>query len=127
MTISKHHKMIFIYIVAEIMIMTGEMTLAGSMEYHQLQLDKHCRVCAQQLQKYRLKYECGKCTEELAQFGVNTALDSKVVHPSHLCHLCYVTAKNILNGKTKYTTTVPFDWTSHTQTACKVCTRVLTR
>lgn len=98
------------------------------MEFHQLELQKQCRVCGKRLCKAKSKatvYPCIQHQDSLLKcFGIDMSQDDSTIHPLKLCNPCYsVTrrwAKALADG-VHYTHSVqPIDWSPHTESGCLV-------
>ena len=95
-------------------------------DYHKEVLDKHCRVCAKPLSRFKVSYRCADWSAALEKaFGLAVNTDNPDVHPSSFCHGCY----NVLTRSRKaeeenrvYTPTVKlFSWRAHTEDGCTPC------
>ena len=93
--------------------------------FHSDQLQKHCRVCGGNLNRYRVKYDCSKSSEKLLlTFGITIVSDDKNIHPTEFCHSCF----NVIGRCTKAKetkepyqhTTQLFQWAEHSE-PCFVC------
>ena len=92
------------------------------MEYHQQQLQNHCRVCGNRLRKGKKSqapvYCCTKLKEELlSTFEVDIDGDDALIHPAKVCNPCYVVMKRDKQARTEelpytHSTTVMI-WTPH--------------
>ena len=97
------------------------------MEYHQTQLDKHCRICGGRLcSRYKSTVYGVKEFEDQLQvaFGAATSEDLPAVHPRSFCKVCRVAMGYLLESKA---TEVPyrcsvqlFHWAGHEENNCKV-------
>ena len=89
------------------------MTTEG-LQFHNLQLSKHCCVCG--------KYCAGETTYSVADktaelrmaFGLPVEKDKKGVHPPQFCQSCYCCMKRACNAKEYPTSTSTFYWSVHT-------------
>ena len=67
------------------------------MEYHQQQLEKHCRVCGKRLHKAKSKttvYPCIHHQDPLMKcFEIDVSRDDPTTHPSKFCNPCYAVTR----------------------------------
>ena len=99
------------------------------MEYHQTQLEKHCRICGGRLSSSRGKYKSTvynveEFKDELQMaFGVFAGEDLPSMHPKSFCKACKVAMGRLVESKQKgvpYKSSVKiFQWEEH-QDKCKV-------
>ena len=92
------------------------------MEFHQQQLNKHCRVCGKRLCKVKSKaptYLCTEYSEDLLHFGVDVSGDIPTVHPLKYCNPCRAMLKRAEKARSAelpYThNTKPMEWTPHNE------------
>ena len=97
------------------------------MEFHQLQLEKHCRVCGKRLCKIKSKAPVHLCTQysiDLLHIGVDVSKDVPTTHPLKFCNPCYAMlrrAEKAHNTGVPYnSTTNPMEWTPHDDSGCLV-------
>ena len=100
------------------------------MEYHQSELQKHCRICGGRLHSSKAKYRAtvyqaeAFCNEIQKAFGVTINSDSPTVHPRSFCKACKVTMGRLLDAKTKgvpYKCSIKvYEWGEHMEENCKV-------
>lgn len=100
------------------------------MEYHQTQLEKHCRICGGRLYSSRGKYKSTvygvkEFKDQLQMaFGVETSEDLPTIHPRSFCKVCKVAMGRLLESKAKevpYRSSVQlFEWAGHEDDNCKV-------
>ena len=63
-------------------------------DFHQAQLQRHCRVCASTIPNTKYKHLCVDSKEVLLEgFGVDITEDKAVSHPPYVCHTCHTKAK----------------------------------
>ena len=96
------------------------------MEKHIQLLPRHCRICANKLD--RVEYSSVKHSTLLEEaFGVSVVEDEPEVHPPNFCNKCYLTAKrvskSIREGKYTETNCRPQEWSSHSDN-CKFCNAI---
>lgn len=99
------------------------------MEYHQSELQKHCRICGGRLHSSKAKYKAtvyqaeAFCDEIHKAFGVTINNDSPTVHPKSFCKTCKVTMGRLLDARTKgvpYKCSIKvYEWGEHVEN-CKV-------
>ena len=96
------------------------------MDIHIKGLEKHCRICARALHKYKCKRNCSQYKELLNQaYSINCMDDDEAIHPSKFCPPCFQRAGRIINakaGEVFYESSVtPFPWVSHMEDGCSIC------
>ena len=92
-------------------------------EFHQKELQRHCRVCASVMEDHSRSQFGYNCQEQhnqslLLKLGVNVMADQPDVHPTHFCHSCRTKASHHLETTTSSIT--PFDWKPHNSN-CTTC------
>ena len=92
-------------------------------EFHQKELQRHCRVCASIMEDHSRSQFGYHCQEQhnqslLLKLGVNVMADQPDVHPTHFCHSCRTKASHHLETTTSSIT--PFDWKPHNSN-CTAC------
>lgn len=106
--------------------------LFTSMEFHQEQLMKCCRVCGKRLLKAKGNkgtshtFECAShATELLEVFGLDVLSDECTTHPQHFCLSCRSVARRQIQAVTKGVAyrgkKIEFNWLPHQETdRCEV-------
>ena len=98
------------------------------MEFHQQELQKHCRVCGKRLCKAKSKATIYPCIQHqdslLKSFGIDVSQDNSTIHPLKFCNPCYAVtrrwAKAFADG-VHYTHSVQLmDWSPHSLSSCQV-------
>ena len=100
------------------------------MDYHNTQVQLHCRVCAKRLLKARSKcietiFLCKAYAAKLQNaFGIDTNNDDNRVHPEHFCPSCKLALDRVITAKQRKIHykcgTVPFHWEMHSDLECQV-------
>ena len=92
------------------------------MEYHQDQLQKHCRICGNRLSKTKGRpqpvYSCADYTDDL---GSGDAVEDLTL-PPHYCNVCFMRLRRLKKARLSGTPSHPIiamEWTPHTEN-CKV-------
>ncbi len=63
-------------------------------EFHRLQVEQHCRVCAGRLT--RVTYQCSKHKENLGKhLRLNVVCDQEGVHPQVFCNTCWAKLRKL--------------------------------
>ena len=98
------------------------------MEYHQDQLQKHCRICGNRLSKTKGRpqpvYSCADYTDDLVTFvglGSGDAVEDLTL-PPHYCNVCFMRLRRLKKARLNGTPSHPIiamEWTPHTEN-CKV-------
>ena len=98
------------------------------MEYHQDQLQKHCRICGNRLSKTKGRpqpvYSCADYTDDLVTFvglGSGDAVEDLTL-PPHYCNVCFMRLRHLKKARLSGTPSHPIiamEWTPHTEN-CKV-------
>ena len=96
------------------------------MEDHKRGLNKHCRVCAKSMHRFKCKRRCSDYRDLLIQaYSIDCVNDDPEVHPAKFCPPCFQRAGRISDAKAKgamYESSVtPFVWTSHSGNSCDMC------
>ena len=98
------------------------MTEVCDLEYHHKQVQRHCRVCAANLdQKYAYTCKKEKNKPLLKMLGIDVDEDQLNVHPTLFCQSCRTKATQ-LSDTVKSSLSV-FDWKPHTDpsSTCEIC------
>ncbi len=99
------------------------------MEFHTVQLTKHCRVCGKRLNKSKGKaqpvYSCAEASEDLSAIvGVDNSKErDHHILPQFFCHLCcskISSAKKSKKDGFPFRAIVPKEWSSHQEEDCEV-------
>ena len=100
------------------------------MEFHQSELQKHCRVCGGRLQTSKAKYKAtvyqaeAFCDQLQTAFGITIGRDSPAIHPKSFCKVCKVAMGRLLGAKAKeipYKCSLKlYEWEEHKEENCKV-------
>ena len=95
------------------------------MEDHKRGLNKHCRVCAKSMHRFKCIRRCSDYRDLLIQaYSIDCVNDDPEVHLAQFCPPCFQRAGRISNAKAKgamYESSVtPFVWTSHSGNSCDV-------
>ena len=98
-------------------------------DWHQQQLNCHCRVCGNRLRKAKSgnacrEYSCSSVTSQLQRaFGVDMAGDDAHTHPTHMCQQCHNAVQKCIladsKGKASTSTVSVFKWKAHKE-SCEV-------
>ena len=91
---------------------------------HEVQLNKHCRICGRLFKLKQYKYQCAKFSQDLmAAYNVNIENDSPMVHPSVFCNTCYTKMRQHENSSTPVHSSLDvMAWLPHTEGGdCHVC------
>ena len=99
------------------------------MDHHKQILDRLCRICGQNVQRYKTKYISTKHTTKLSLVGIDPSMDNPVVHPAYFCHGCYTTLARkeaaSKTGKVFSTTLAVCSWEIHYDNGiCKTCKKI---
>ena len=100
------------------------------MEFHQLELRKHCRVCGKRLCKAKSKATVDPCSKHpnllLKCFGIDVSQDDPTVHPLSFCNPCYAVTRRwtkVAADGVHYSNSVQsMEWSSHVGSECGVST-----
>ena len=97
------------------------------MEFHQLELRKHCRVCGKRLCKAKSKatvYPCSKHPNLLLKcFGIDVSQDDPTIHPLSFCNLLLDYGTKAAADGVHYSNSVQsMEWSSHVDSECGVST-----
>ena len=97
------------------------------MEFHQLELRKHCRVCGKRLCKAKSKatvYPCSKHPKLLLKcFGIDVSQDDPTIHPLSFCNLLLDDGTKAAADGVHYSNSVQsMEWSSHVDSECGVST-----
>lgn len=99
------------------------------MEFHQQQLQKHCRVCGNRLNKAKGKaqpvYSCKEHSGDLSEFaGIsNISTEDSEVFPQRYCNPCQSRlnrAKVAAKDGLPFPSITAMEWSPH-QEGCNVC------
>lgn len=99
-----------------------------TLEFHQSQLKKVCRICGdysgQKNDKYKHKLDKEELIEKLLYtFGVDVNGNSLDVHPTNCCNCCYSKCIKAEKDTLYKTHTIPVLWEKHGEDNCKTCER----
>ena len=99
------------------------------MDHHNQTLEKLCRVCGQNVQRYKTKYISTKHLAKLSLVGIDPSTDNPVVHPAYFCHGCYtiLARKEAASktGKVFSTTLAVCSWETHSDNGkCETCEKM---
>ena len=97
------------------------MAESNDSEFHEKELNRHCRVCVGVVENTHYAYTCHEETNKtlLQNFGIDVDKDQPNIHPKVFC-LCCRTKATQHSECTESTLTV-FQWTPHTEPSCEVC------
>ena len=99
------------------------------MEYHQQQLQKHCRVCGKRLNKTKGKpqtvYSCTQHTSDLSTYAEVEIGNSEDDHifPQQFCNSChskFSRAKQAAKDGVPFPSFTCMEWSIHQEESCKV-------
>ena len=91
----------------------------NSQVHHTKELQRHCRICARIIVRY--KYNSTKNADLLRKAGIDVRLDSEHIHPLHFCGPCCNKVKKVADGRQVQTSLKVHLWTEHKDDDCTVC------
>ena len=93
------------------------------MEKHIKGLEKHYRICARPLNKYKCKRNGSQYKELLNQAHSTDCMDDEAIHPSRFCPPCFQRADCINNAKAGevFSESSVTPHVSHMEDGCSIC------
>ncbi len=89
-------------------------------QFHENQLQHHCRVCGIATHRHKSTQSCEKYARELmTAFGLDVSLDSRTIHPTTFCTPCYAVMGRLRKPRNVRSALVLYDWSKH-RDDCKV-------
>ena len=90
---------------------------------HSQALQKLCRLCGENINRYRVTYSCQAKKDDLCKaFQLNIDNDSDNVHPPNFCDSCYaimVRKIKAIQDKKPYIQSLNiFSWSEHSHLTC---------
>ena len=98
---------------------------------HSEALQKLCRLCGENINRYRVTYSCQACKDDLYKaFHLRVDDNSDDIHPPNFCDTCYGTmsrkVKAIEDNRPYMQSLKIFPWSEHSNPNCNTCTKYLT-
>ena len=95
------------------------------MNFHQLELSKHCRVCGKRLYKAKSVYSCVEHSDSLLKCsGIEVSHDDPAVHPFKFCNPCYAVTRRLAKATATAVhfsySVLSMEWSSHSEGTCMV-------